>query len=225
MFILVDEGGDLGASEGLSRYFIISFMIINDLDRFRRIPRKVRTRCKQDAKTVELKHRSSSERTISEIIQRICAGTVEIDWVAIKKEKNSKQIKWFRCYEEVAKIGFQMICNDRDIGGTVVIVDSFTKNRAQFDSFEKMVRSTWSTSPFKGNERPPIVSFRDSMSEPALQVNDFVTGTIFRWLERGNIHNYEIIRKMVIFGILINEKDLLAYNIANEPVHLPGRVE
>jgi hypothetical protein len=219
----VDESGDLGGSLHSSRYFIISFVITSELDRIRKIPRKVRRKFSPRKVTpVELKHYKSSEIVIRSILEALDDIDHSIGWVGIDKRNLKKKMSYLN-YEKIARIGFGIVRRSSIGQRYDIIIDRFSKKARHLDSYGKMVREELIGTSQNHVALLRNISFFDSMSEPALQINDFVTGTIFRWLERGENPNYDIIRKRIVFGILLDGNDLTPYDVANEHVHPPWR--
>lgn len=201
-------------------------MITSELAQIRKIPRKIRRNFSARKVTpVELKHSKSSEIVIRSILKALNENDISIGWVGVDK-RNLNKNSWCWGYENIARMGFKML-NVSSLGQRYdIIIDRFSKKARHLNSFEKMVREELVGT--TQHHLAPLrnISFFDSMSEPALQVNDFVTGTIFRWLERGENPNYDIIRKRIIFGILLDEdgNDIIPHDVANEHVHPPWRV-
>ena len=84
MYVYLDESGDLGFSEGGSRYFTIAFTVMEDPVPFRRCVKKVKI--KHDIpRDVELKGNSTKLSIKEELLGRLAGLEIEVHAITVKK--------------------------------------------------------------------------------------------------------------------------------------------
>jgi hypothetical protein len=128
--------------------------------------------------------------------------------VALRKT-NKKDFQWYRKYETLSSILLKELILSEKAPRYHLFVDRISKKSVYIASYEAMVDRIV-TAPEIGIPTPNInVKFVDSRSEPAMQVHDFVVGSIFRSLERNENAHLDLIRDKVVFGKVFTQRDIV----------------
>lgn len=206
--VFVDESGDLGISRKSSSFFIIAATITNEPLVFGRIPKKARRKFSQRFElSSELKHSSSPEEVSQWVLKNVSSTDCRIYWIGIEKEKLIRNNRYLDRMQLFQKMFLEMIKMERS-NRYVIIFDRYSKKAIDLGRFHRSIQGSLGIG-IVHIEAPTVkITLSDSMSEPALQVQDFIVGSIFRSLERNDNTHLDIIKDRVVFGKIVTLKDL-----------------
>lgn len=209
--MIIDECGNLSSTARSPRHFVLAATCIREIRQVQRIPRKARKKFTRKIDIgVELKHHAESEMVSTFILNSLASLDVNIYWVALRKS-HEKDIQWYRTYEALSSILLKELIISEKAPRYHLFVDRISKKSVYIASYEAMVDRIV-TAPEIGIPTPYIsVRFVDSRSEPAMQVHDFIVGSIFRSLERNDDMHLEIIKDKIAFGKIVTMKDLFKH--------------
>jgi hypothetical protein len=157
-----------------------------------------------------LKHSRANEMVSSFILSSLASLDANIYWVALRKT-NKKDMQWYMTYEALSYILLKELMISEKAPRYHLFVDRISKKSSHMASYMEMVDRIV-TAPEIGIPTPYIrVRFVDSRSEPAMQVHDFIVGSIFRSLEWDNNTHLDIIKDKVVFGRIVTMKDLFRH--------------
>jgi hypothetical protein len=210
-YIFIDESGDLGPTDRSPCHFVLAALCIKDIRRLQRLPRKTRAKfSKRYNIGMELKHHAENEMISKFILNSLASLDVNIYWVALRKS-HKKDKQWYRTYQALSCILLEELIATEKASRYSLVVDRFSKKSFHMASYEAMVERIL-TAPEIARTIPHIsIKFVDSCLEPAMQVHDFVVGSIFRSLEWDDHVHLDIIREKVVFGDIVTTKDLFRH--------------
>jgi len=205
--IFLDESGDLGFGAGGSRYFVVAALAIDDPRVMDRLIKKENRRLKsKGARSIEHKFNKSNEQVRIQLLRAVSETNSKISWRAIEKVDAKK-------FEGKSQVEiYRSLCADvlndvipHRIGTNVVInLDRMASKKAVRESLSAYLLSRIDIDR-KGRGVPNIIiEHQSSYNVPGLQVQDFVVGSVFQYLERGYTHYYQIIENKVIHGIIMS---------------------
>lgn len=204
----MDENGDLGISRRSSSFFIIAATITNDPLVFRRIPKKARRKFSRRFElSSELKHSSAPEEVSQWVLKNVSPTDCRIYWIGIEKEKMIRNNRYLDRLLIFQKLFLEMMKMERS-NGYVVIFDRYSKKVIDLGRFHRSIQGSLGRGIVRIEAPIVKITLSDSMSEPALQVQDFVVGSIFRSLERNDDTHLDIIKDKIVFGRIVTMKDL-----------------
>ena len=201
--VYLDESGDLGFSERSSQYLVIAATIASSDVNFDRIVKKVNRKLKIEGKCqAEVKFNNSDDHIRHNYIDRYCETGCSIVWCAVKKENvyPDLQFKKDKLYNYLCGKTMSRVFGSVHTKKFNVILDRRSGGRAQRNDIDRYLGGIL-TSDHMGAFPPELViSHYDSCNNAGLRVHDFVVGSIFQHVERGNSSYYDKLRKKVIWG-------------------------
>lgn len=207
--VIIDESGNLSSTVRSPHHFVLAASCIRDLRHIQRIPRKARKKFSRKIDIgVELKHHAESEMVSTFILNSLASLDVNIYWVSLRKS-HKKDMQWYRTYEALSGILLKELMSFESAHEYRIVIDKISKKSAYVASYEDMVQRIISFPDFDASPTHISIKFVDSCLEPAMQVHDFVVGSIFRSLERNDNTHLNIIRDKVVFGKIVTVKDLI----------------
>jgi hypothetical protein len=199
--VLIDECGDLGVGVRSSKFFLMCATVTDDVRTLRRLPRNIRYRfgTRYQLRS-ELKHHSAPEIVSSAILKEIYLKPVRIYWIAIDKKRSS----WDSGKEIVIQLMVRLVADitvSERSNGFLFVVDRFSMKARDMETLTEVI-STSARAADPQIDRL-MVRYVDSINDPALQVHDFVVGSIFRSLERNDDTHLDIIKDKIVFGRIV----------------------
>lgn len=197
IYIILDESGDLGFSQGSSEYFVMAAIIAReeDIKKIRRIPKKARQKLGKKKKDIpELKASKSSDNVRRFVINQLFkCPTVYLSAVYIDKKNTYKYVrndpsKKAYHYNWVTKVliidslkrYLQVIgYSPKSSLNVCLYLDKYHTTRFRKENLsvylENMITSEipWADI---------IVFQKDSQGEPLIQVSDFVANAFYKKL-------------------------------------------
>lgn len=200
----MDESGDLGKGPGSTCEFVLAASVVDDLRQFHSIAKKVRRRFhERHSIKGELKHHRSDEDASVFILKAIAECDVDIYWTSYRKNARC-DLTSVDVYIELLIGLLRPIIDEANGTDVQILVDRFSKGSEITSRFISNVKRD-----IERDDRRPYVlelSCIDSLREPALQVHDFVAGSVFRMVERDDRSHYAIIEEKVVDGRAYNRK-------------------
>jgi hypothetical protein len=205
-YVLIDESGDLGQGPRASSHFVISASVLEDINSYKRIPKRIRRNHFRPA-TIgpELKHHKASENVSVRILSAIDRCSVNIYWLAYRKEGGGRSSPG-SVYFAICELLIRNVFSKENGMNFVIVLDRFSRSAQIENKFKEMILTeAWLVDIGISLN----IQFMDSMSYPSLQVHDFVVGSIFRSLERNDNTHLDIIKDKVVFGKAFTQRDIV----------------
>ncbi|HQM66450.1 MAG TPA: DUF3800 domain-containing protein [Methanomassiliicoccales archaeon] len=187
--VYVDESGDLGFGRGGSKFFIISAMVTTDSVKMERFVKKMNLRYKQrDKGGVEFKFNRSQDGLRMRFVETIGNSDCSIFWKAVRKDNVQEplRVKKDKLYHYICGQVLADIFRHTYSESFTVTFDRRSSKRTVRNDLDRYVEQQMflhHTGIFPPKLR---VSHFDSCNCPCLQVQDFVVGSVFQSLERGD---------------------------------------
>ncbi|HHI01334.1 MAG TPA: DUF3800 domain-containing protein [Thermococcus litoralis] len=217
LYIVLDEAGDLGFSEGSSQYFVMGAIILkaDDVKKVRRIPKKARGKLGKKKKDIpELKASKSDDKIRRFILNELFkCPSAQISAVYVNKKNtysyirnNSSQKAAHYNYTarvlivDSLKLYLDRIGYTSDKALTVeVYLDHYHTTKFRKKNLEEYIQKMITEAIPYGVK--VTVHQKDSRAEPLIQVADFVVNAFYRRLDgRGDfIKKFEDAGKVLKF--------------------------
>jgi hypothetical protein len=202
-YIFIDESGDLGFSDGSSRYFVFTAVLCDDYRELERIIKKARkSLSKKHKKVRELHAYHADSKTRKRVLQGLMSVMgMKVTCILLDKEKIDLQSHYQKndLYNHAVKKLLDRLISSPLIPPYEVlriIVDRKDTNKHLRENFEQSILE-----PLRKKHQGPItVHLRTSHEEKSLQAVDFISWALFRKYERNDFYYHEIIK-----GLLIEE--------------------
>jgi hypothetical protein len=209
--IIIDESGNLSSTVRSPRHFVLAALCVRNDRQVQRIPRNVRKKFSKKINIgVELKHTKENEVVSTFILSSLASLDVNIHWVALRKSYK-KEMEWYRAYEALSYILLRELTVAENALRYYIFVDRISKKSSHMASYVAMVDQIFSSADVQKTTPLINIKFVDSRLEPAMQVHDFVVGSIFRSLEWDDYTHLDIIKDKVVFGKIVAMKDLFRH--------------
>jgi hypothetical protein len=207
--IYLDECGDLGIEkERSSKYLVIAATALPETESFIRIikkaHRKLGVRGKQ---SIEFKFNTSSLPIRKFFLESIAEVDCWIAWIAFEKQKLRNQLLTAKneVYLDSCMKVIPNILRYSPSRSVDIIVDRRSNKKSERNIFDARAKSIVDSN-HAGYFEPRLrISHFESWKSEGLQVHDFIVGSIFQKIERGNPSYYELIEKKVVFSQLIGK--------------------
>jgi hypothetical protein len=214
----IDEAGDFGFKKTSSKYFVVSYVVLEEnlIEQFeseigRTLAEVNRTMRK---KISEFKFSKDDETRRKIFLDKINSLGIIAGVVAIKKEaipaqlrKKTKDLYNLVLTEHpLVTIAKEYFHNEKNVNKIIFVFDRFLskKRRITFNTYlGKRTNSLASQMNLKIVLR---VRHEDSEKNNILQMADYVAGTVSYWLETGNDSYYKMIQKSLMRVDILNEK-------------------
>ena len=203
--VYLDESGDLGSSPGGSKYIVVAALATAESHEFKRIVKTARKRLRlEGGRAIEFKFNRSSEKLRMHFLENIAETHSWITWCGLDKSKMSPGLKsekerllHMMSGSVVAEIAGRTLTRSMS-----VIVDKRWTKEKQRNDFDRYVARMVSLH-HSGHFAPVLeISHFDSMVSEGLQVVDFVTGAVFKSLERADGSYLGVIGRNILHGEL-----------------------
>jgi len=209
MKVYIDESGDLGFSLRATRYFIVSFLLIDNEWRinvdFRRFLKNLRGRGRY--KHDEFKFSKASNGVRKLILEKLCGYDLDFGFVILRKSKVHEHLRddlnlLYR-YVVIDPIMEMSLPYLGDSERLCVMVDKSIPRRKlqyEFNSYIELKGYYYSR---KANRQLPLyrdmieTEHVDSHGEPCLQAVDCLAGAEFQRFERRNYDYHNIIEPKI----------------------------
>ena len=204
--VYLDESGDLGFSKRSSQYLVIAATIAPGKVNFDRIVKKANGKLKIEGKCqAEVKFNNSDDHIRHHYLEKYSQTGCQVVWCAVNKENVHPDLQFkkdklynYLCGKTMAKV-FSSVHTKK----FNVILDRRSGGRAQRNDIDRYLAGIL-TSDHMGAFPPDLViSHFDSCNNAGLRVHDFVVGSVFQHIERGNDAYYDRIKDNVIWGGVI----------------------
>jgi hypothetical protein len=201
--IFIDESGDLGFSDGSSRYFVFTAALCDDYRELERIIKKARkSLSKKNKKVRELHAYHADSQTRKRVLQGIMSVTgMKVVCILLDKEKIGLPPQYQKndLYNHAVKTLLDRLILSALISpyeSLRIIIDRKDTNKHLRENFEQSILDALR----KKHQGVIAVHLRTSHEEKSLQVVDFISWALFRKYERNDFYYHEIIK-----GLLIEE--------------------
>lgn len=187
--VFIDESGDLGFSNGGSKYFVIAAMVTTDAVKMERFVKKMNRKYDQKEKGgVEFKFNLSKEALRIKFVQAIGSMDCSIYWRAVTKSNVQEPLRMkkdklyhYMCGQVLADV-FKHTYSE----SFTVTFDRRSSKKSVRNDLDRYVEQQM-FSHHTGMFPPKLtVSHFISSNCPCLQVQDYVVGSVFQSLERDN---------------------------------------
>ena len=198
IYIVLDESGELGFSEGSSPYFVMGAIVLKaeDVKKVRRIPKKARRKLGKKKKDIpELKASKSNNKTRSFVLNELFkCPSAQISAVYVNKKNTYDYIRNNRSqkanhYNYIARVlivdslrlYLERIEYVPENALTIdVYLDRYHTTKFRKKNLEKYIqRMITEAIPYGARIQ---VHQKDSQAEPLIQVTDFVVNAFYRRL-------------------------------------------
>ena len=202
--ICLDDSGDLGFGTGGSRYFVVAALATYDPRALDRLIKKEDQRLgSKGARSIEHKFNKSNERVGIQPLPRVAETDSTICWRAIDKVNTETRLKISQ--DEIYRCSCAGVLNDiiphRSRTKVVIHLDRMASKKSIRGSMTEYLMS-WMVSERNGESIPSfMIEHRSSHNVPGLQVQDFVVGAVFQYLERGSTRYYNVVENKAIHGV------------------------
>jgi len=211
MYVYVDESGDLGFTYRSTRFFTVSYLIVENpfemQKKMKRLLKKLHKNRKYARGCNELKFSQSSEYVKRQVLQKICQSDLTIGFIILEKEKviNDLRKNPIRLYNFVIvdKIMKNILPHLNSTKKLNIVVDKSlpVSSIGAFNNYAKN-KASWLLTVKWGKSDAITISninirHENSQKEPCLQAADYLAGAIFRKYEFDDDCYYQIILQKV----------------------------
>jgi hypothetical protein len=210
LFVYVDESGDLGFSEKSTKFFVVSYLILETPHvvehRMKKLLKKLHKRGVYAKGQCELKHSNSNQHVRISVLEELCKCEMNIGYIVLEKEKVYDTLRgnpnilynYFIVHTIMINIVPKLNSSDK----LVLILDKSLSGHSK-EAFNIYARSKASWVAKINEKEYPIelssikIKHLRSHDEPCLQAVDFLAGTCFQKYERGNETNFQLIESKI----------------------------
>lgn len=209
MKIFIDECGDLGFSLKATRYFVVSFLMIDNEWRinvdFRRLLRGLRKRSRY--KHDEFKFSKASDGVRKEILEKLCGYDIDFGFVILRKSKVHEHLRddlnllyRYVVIDPIMDMALPFLGEGERL--RVVVDRSIPQKKLQYE-FNSYVELKGYYYSHKADRQLPLYRHMimtehvDSQIEPCLQAVDCLAGAEFQRFERRNYNYHNIIEPRI----------------------------
>jgi len=202
--IFLDECGDLGINkERSSKYLVIAATALPETESFIRIIKKAHRKLGVRGKlSTEFKFNTSSLPIRKLFLESIAQVDCWIVWIAFEKQKLKDQLLAAKneVYLDACMKVISNILRYSPSRYIDIVVDRRSNKKSEKNIFDASAKSIVDSN-HAGYFAPQLrISHFESWKSEGLQVHDFIVGSIFQKIERGNPYYYELVEKKVVFG-------------------------
>lgn len=199
----VDESGDIGYAPTSSRYLIVAAVLTSRPELLRKAAAKTRKSLGKRLRDIpELKAQRTPRKVVLRLLSRVIELEVEIvavvvDKSAFRQAALSEDLYRFACAELVAHCTnyhskLKLICDRR-------YTNPQLRSQLEYYVLERLKRASAT------REVAIEMAHLDSAQDGGLQVADAIAWGIAQRYERGDSEFYDLIRRRVHAGLLINK--------------------
>jgi len=204
--VYLDESGDLGFCTGGSRFFVVAAMATTDPVSLRRlVSRANRKTIHSKEHAFEHKFNRSTRRTREYFLKIVSESDCYVSWRAFDKSRESGktalQQRWL--YEFLCTNALGGLFSRISAGEFRVVVNKRTSRGPPREDLDSRIEMALAKT-HAGYLVPGLrIAHVDSRSNEALQVHDFVVGSVFQSLERRDQSYLEIIAPKIVDGSIV----------------------
>lgn len=199
--IFLDESGDLGFSEGSSKWFLFTILLTDKHRRVEKVIKKIHKGLRKKYKNVgELHAYHTQDVTRRRLLKRLSElDDLKVLCVLLNKKKVYLDLQNQNnyLYNYTANILLDRLHNRDLVSGNEVIklfIDQKYTNTFVKSNFENYL--TTKLNDWKNDNI--TIKIKPSHTEKCLQAVDFISWSIFRKYERGDYEFYDIIKDKII---------------------------
>jgi hypothetical protein len=201
LYLFIDESGDLGFSEGSSRWFVFTVVLVRNKRQLEKVIRKVRKGLKKKYRYVhELHAYHADEITRKRVLQLLAAKEdlailsviLNKDKVYIDLQSQKNYLYNYTTNILIDRFYTQKVVSEGEV--VQICIDRKDSNKNIRENFIEYLRTSLST---KRTDYFTII-LRASHEEKSLQAVDFISWAIFRKYERNDYEYYEIIKDKIL---------------------------
>lgn len=203
-YILLDESGDLGFSKNRnsSRFFIITFLAIEELKPIQKIVEKTHKSLRRKVKKLSggvLHCYKENPQTRKKLLENLSCSSSVIMTICLNKSKVYTNLhhEMHYLYNYVTNILLDRIFTKKLIKNTKPVILIAAKRET--NKFLNMNFESYLTSQIKNNHKMNIkIEIRTPGQEKALQAVDFASWSIFRKYQHEDSTYYDLIKNIII---------------------------
>jgi len=199
--IFIDESGDLGFSNGSSKFFIITMVISSDIRALERVIKKARKSLIKKYKNNRELHayhvdKNTRKRILKDIslIHGLKILCIILDKETLSVDAYSKN-NYLYVQATISLLNrlnvLQLVSPNESV---YACMDRKDTSKYLRHSFEQAILTS-----LKGKYTGDIkITLKGSHEEKALQVADFISWAIFRKYEQSDLYYYQIIKNLIV---------------------------
>lgn len=204
LYIFLDESGDLGfdlSKKGASKHFLITVMITREPKRIANCIRRIKESAlqKKYKRVPEIKFNNSPGAFRKRIIKKLAQQDISILSFALNKSKIAAHLhdKKDKVYNYITGLLLDKILNSaRPDENLTMTVDKVKVGKIQIEDFNFYLGLKLYLA--KQGKRQLQVIHEDSQRNRCLQAVDFISGSIFRKYEFGDLDLYGLMKGRII---------------------------
>lgn len=200
-YIFLDESGDLGFTDGSSKWFLFTLVVVEDVQTLERVVKKAKRSLqkKYRRKFPELHAYHCDDVTRTRLLRSLAEEKISVVTTILNKDKVYVDLQNQKTYlyNFTANVILDRLINSRlieDDSHISLVVDRKDTKRHLRDNFISYI--TKAMKERRGGSFD--MSLAASHDEKGLQAVDFISWAIFRKYERGDFEFYEIIKEKII---------------------------
>lgn len=202
----MDESGDLGfdfAKRGTTKYFVITFVSVGDIKKFRKVIKKVKSISlgKKYKKMPEIKFSKSPVEIRVKILKNLLKTDFKFIYFVLNKSKIKQNLrnKKDKLFNYISGLLLEHLLKNYPKEMINLIVDKVKTKKLAVEDFDNYL----DLKAFITDDRISLeVKHELSQNDLGLQATDFITGSIFQAYERENWKYYNIIKNRYLKGLV-----------------------
>ena len=196
----LDEAGDVGYSEGSSRYLVVAILTVVDANIPRRAVKKIRQSFRKRLRDIpELRAAQTPTRIILKLLRRVVQSNLEIFAVVVDKPKMPPPVDLEEIYRNACAAVIKECLKHHP--NLLLFVDKRYTNPRLRGNFNRAI-----VEKIQDIEATVVIEHLDSRNEGGLQVADAIAYALWVWYERKNNELYSTIESKIV-SVEDNKKD------------------
>lgn len=203
-YIFIDESGDLGFDKGKhnSRYFVITALFISEKKYLEKVVKKIHSTLHKKVKALgggvlhSVKEKPTTRKRLLNLLLKIKLSVMVI-YIDKSKVYTNLQNEKHILYNYITNILIDRIFTKKliDKGKNITLIASKRETNKYLNlNFKDYLKNV-----IKNNHKLDIeVLVKTPSEEKSLQVADFISWSVFRKYELGDVEYYKIIKSLIV---------------------------